>query len=261
MARPRCIGQEANIKMCLKLHSRAPPFSGGWRSIHDSMLGKARSATACTKKTSENVRRTFWRHEFLEKSGNILQLPALVQLTIHASGCLMFQLLLPCLANFPKFGRQALLPTKNSWANAMFCRPLSCQRDALCNALCFQRCECTVVRCLLGNKRHFWEQLNRWIETALDLFSLLWNTRTMCPFRSISLFVFNVWRSLRRCCQWHFLFRPKLPHDKWVKRSGLNPRWIEKSAVFIVTFASSWNRYLFEKVQPNLCLQKCHIWR
>lgn len=53
----------------------------------------------------------------------------------------------------------------------MFCRPLSCQRDALCNALCFQRWWCTVVRCLLGNKRHFWEQLNRWIETAQKIFS------------------------------------------------------------------------------------------
>lgn len=146
----------------------------------------------------------------------------------------------------------------------MFCRPLSCQRDALCNALCFQRCECTVVRCLLGNKRHFWEQLSRWMETALDLFFLPWNTRTMCPFRSISLFVFNVCRSLRRRCQWHFLFRPKLPHDKWVKRSGLNPPVAWKKApcllwpLLVLEIATCLRRYNQISVSKSVTSEDSH---
>ena len=35
----------------------------------------------------------------------------------------------------------------------------------------------------------------------------------------------------------------------------------KKAPMFIVTFASSGNGYLFEKVQPSLCLQACHISR
>lgn len=177
-----------------------------------------------------NVCRTFWRHEFW-KIWNILQLTApeayqprlgCIDFSMFFSCCLMFQLLILALPTF----RSLVVKPCYQQKIAGLCHVLP---TIVMSAWCLVQCLVLPTLWMYSSPMPFRQQKTflRAIEqmnwNGTWSFSLPWNTRTMCPFRSISLFVFNVWRSLRRCCQWHFLFRPKLPHDKWVKRSGLNP--------------------------------------